>query len=349
MQTVLTIVITVLMFGVLIFIHELGHFLTAKWAKVKINEFALGMGPRILKKQEKETLYSLRLFPIGGFVQMDGEDGNGTDVNSFNNKPKWKRFIILFAGAFNNLIFGFFMICLVYGVLAGWSAYPTTVIDQFHDDAISNQAGLQENDQLYAINGYRIYTYNDLGYAIAKDGINPMEFTVIRDGKKVNIQNVTLPTESTDYAGEFYTVDFYVDPAPKNVWSTVSYSFNSTISLSRSIYSFFGSLITGTADLNNVSGVVGTTQVVGETVATERGIDFTSLFLMMAMISINLGIVNLLPFPALDGGRILLLAYEAVFRRKLNEKVEMAINSVGFALLMLLMVVITIKDIIKLF
>lgn len=349
MQTILTILITVLMFGVLIFIHELGHFLTARWAKVKINEFALGMGPTILKKQGKETLYSLRLFPIGGFVQMDGEDGNGTDENSFNNKPKFKRFIILFAGAFNNIIFGFLMICLVYGVLAGWQAYPTTVIDQFHDDALSNQAGLQEADELYSINGYRIYTYNDIGYACTKDGTDPMDIVVIRKGEKVTVEDVVMPIQSTDYAGEFFTVDFYVNPAQKNLLSTIQYSFNSTVSLSRSIYSFFGSLITGSAKLDNVSGVVGTTQVVGETVSTEQGIDFPSLFLMMAMISINLGIVNLFPFPALDGGRIVLLAYEAVFKRKLNEKVEMAINTIGFGLLMLLMLIITIKDVIKLF
>ena len=349
MQTVLTILITVLMFGVLIFVHELGHFLTAKWAKVKVNEFALGMGPRILKKQGKETLYSLRALPIGGFVQMDGEDGNGTDENSFNNKPKWKRFIILFAGAFNNLIFGFLLICLVHGLLSGVSAYPTTVIDQFHDDAISFASGLQPGDTIYAIDGYRIFSYTDIGYACSKNGTEPLTFTVQRDGKKVEINDVVFPVVTTDYAGDFFTVDFYVEPASKNLFSTIKYSFESTISLSRSIYSFFGSLFTGGESLKNVTGVVGVTQVIGDTVATEKGIDFYSLFLMMAMISINLGVVNLLPFPALDGGRILLLAIEAVFRRKLSEKVEVAINTIGLALLMLLMVVITVKDVINLF
>ncbi len=349
MQTVVTIVLTVLMFGVLILVHELGHFLTARWAKVKINEFGLGMGPTIFKKQGKETLYSLRLFPIGGFVQMDGEDGEGTDENSFNNKPKWKRFIILFAGAFNNLIFGFLLTCLVYGALAGWRAYPTTVIDQFHDDAVSVGYGLQEQDKIHSINGYRIFTYNDIGYACSMDVKEPLDFVVIRDGKKVEVNDVLLPVTDTDYAGSFYSVDFYVNPAKKTVWSTLEYSFNSTVSLSRSIYSFFGSLITGKANINNVSGVVGTTKIVGETVSTEKGIDFASLFLMMAMISINLGVVNLLPFPALDGGRIVLLGYEAVFRKKLNEKVEMAINTIGFGLLMLLMIIITVKDVINLF
>ena len=277
MQIVITILLTVFMFGVLIFIHELGHFMTARWAKVKIDEFALGMGPAIFKKQGKETLYSIRLFPIGGFVKMDGEDGNGTDVNSFNKKPKWKRFIILLAGAFNNIVFGFLLSCLVYGLLAGWKYYPTTVIDEFHDDAVSSNYGLKPEDQIYSINGYRIYSYNDIGYACSQNVKEPLDFVVIRKGNKVAVDDVLLPIEKSDIAGDFYSVDFYVNPAKKNFITTIEYSFNSTISLTRSIYSFFGSLFTGKANINNVSGVVGTTQLVGETVATEKGIDFSNI------------------------------------------------------------------------
>lgn len=349
MQTFLTILITVLMFGVLIFIHELGHFLTARWSKVKINEFAIGMGPTIFKKQGKETLYSLRAFPIGGFVQMDGEDGNGTDVNSFNNKPKWKRFLILVAGAFNNLVFGFLLICIVYGFLAGWEAFPTTVIGEFHEDAVSSEHGLEVDDRIYSVDGYRIYTYNDLGYACTRNGTDPVTVEVVRKGERVTLNDVEFKVESTDYAGEYYTVDFKVYGSKKTVWSTIKYSFNSTISLSRSIYSFFGSLFTGKADIKNVSGPIGTTKVIGETVVNESGIYFPSLLLMTAMISLNLGIVNLLPFPALDGGRIVVLLYEAVFRKKMSEKIEVAINVIGFAILMILMVLICIKDIVQFF
>lgn len=349
MQTFLTILITVLMFGVLIFIHELGHFLTARWAKVKINEFAIGMGPRLIKKQGKETLYSLRAFPIGGFVQMDGEDGNGTDENSFNNKPKWKRFLILLAGAFNNLVFGFLLICIVYGLLAGWTAYPTTTVGEFHKDAVSLKSGLEVNDRICEVDGYRIFTYNDLAYACNRNGIKPLEVHVVRAGEKITLENVEFRVESTDYTGEYYSVDFAVYPSKKTVLSTIKYSFNSTISLSRSIYSFFGSIFTGNANMKNVSGPIGTTKVIGETVVAESGVNFPSLFLMLAMISINLGVVNLLPFPALDGGRIVVLLYEAIFRRKISEKIEVGINLIGFAILMMLMVLICIKDIIQLF
>lgn len=349
MQTVLKIVITILLFGVLILIHELGHFLVALWSKVKINEFAIGMGPAILKKEHKGILYSLRAFPIGGYVQMDGEDGEGEDENSFNKKPKWKRFLILIAGVFNNIIFGFLLICLIYGTAKDYRLYPTTIIAEFDKNAVSSESGLKEKDQIYSINGYRIYTYTDLSYACTKDGTKPMNMVVIRNGQKTNVENVSMLVEKSDYAGEYYQLDFTVYGTEKTVFSTIGYSFKSTISLSRSIYSFIGSLFTGSANLNNVSGPIGITQVIGEEVATEKGIDFQSLFLMMAMISINLGIVNLLPFPALDGGRIVILLYEAIFKRKLSPKVEAAINAGGFALLMILMVLITVKDIVHLF
>lgn len=349
MQTFITIVITVLLFGILILIHELGHFLTARWAKVKINEFALGMGPTLFKKQGKETLYSLRAFPIGGFVQMDGEDGNGTDPNSFNNKPKWKRFIILFAGAFNNLVFGFILSCIVYGLLSGWTLFPTTIVAEFQEDAISSKFGLKENDQIYAVDGYRIFTYNDLGYACTKNGTEPLQIDVIRDGKKVTLNNVKFKEATSEYTGDYFSIDFVVYGSKKTVLSTLKYSFNSTVSLSRSIYSFFGSLFTGDANIKNISGPIGTTQMIGEAVEDDFSIDFASLLLMMSMISINLGVVNLLPFPALDGGRIVILGYEAIFRKKMSEKIEVAINIIGFAILMILMILICFKDIIQLF
>ncbi len=348
MQVVLQIIITVLLFGVLILIHELGHFLTAKWARVKINEFSLGMGPAIYKKQGKETLYSIRAFPIGGFVQMDGEDGNGIDENSFNNKPKWKRFIILFAGAFNNIIFGFILTCLVYGLVSQMDLIPTTIVAQFSESATSDDSGLKVGDEIISVNGYRTYTYTDLSFALSNDVSKPLDVKVRRDEGEVTLQNVVLPIVESEY-GDYYDLDFKLLGVKKTFWRTISYSFNSTVSFSRSIYSFFGSLITGQADFNKVSGPIGTSKIIGDTVTTDSGIDFASLFLMMAMISINLGVVNLLPFPALDGGRIILLLFEAIFRRKLPEKAEMLINAIGFAALMVLMIAISLKDTINLF
>ena len=256
MQTILVILITVLLFGILIFIHELGHFLTARWAKVKINEFAIGMGPAILKKQGKETLYSLRIFPIGGYVNMEGEDGDDTDENAFCRKPKWKRFIILVAGAFNNIVFGFLLTCLVYGLMTGLTLYPTTIVAEFNEKAVSSEHGLQVGDEIYSVDGYRIYTYTDLSYAFTKNSTKPLDIVVMRNGQKVTLQEIVFPTATSEYSGDYFTPDFKVYGNQRNVWTTLKYSFNSTVSISRSIYSFFGSLLTGKANFNNVSGPV---------------------------------------------------------------------------------------------
>ncbi len=342
MQTFLYIIVTLLVFGVLILAHEAGHFFVAKACKVKVNEFSIGMGPAIFKKQGKETLYSVRVLPIGGYVQMDGEDGDGTDENSFNKKPYWKRFLILVTGALMNILLGFILICIINSQRA---LLPTTVVAQFDDNAVSNAGGLKENDEIVDINGYGVNSYLDMTYALATAGTDPVSVTVLRDGGKVTLDKVSFPVVEDEQLGECFSIDFVVFGVKRSFISTVKYSFDWTVSISKSIYSFFGTLFTGKADINQVSGPVGTTTAIGESV--KLGLD--SLLLVVALISINLGIVNLLPFPALDGGRILLLAIEAVRRKPLSQKVEYSINAAGLILLLALMAVITVKDVIKLF
>lgn len=342
MQTVLNIIITILVFGVLILAHEAGHFFTALWAGVKVNEFAIGMGPAIFKKQGKKALYTIRALPIGGFVQMDGEDGDSDDENAFNKKPKWKRFIILITGALMNILFGFILICIVYSTM---NLLPTTVIGSFDENAVSNTTGLLENDKIVKINDYNIYSYMDISYAMTKDGTVPLEVTVERDGQKVVVPNVEFATIEDKNLGEIYTTDFSVYGEKRNLFSVIRYSFQSTISISRSIYSFLGTLVTGHADINQVSGPIGTTSAIGQSAS----IGLRPLLLIVALISINLGIVNLLPFPALDGGRVLLLIIEAIRKKPLSQKVEVGINAAGLILLMGLMVVIAVKDVIYLF
>lgn len=342
MQTVLYIIVTLLVFGILILAHEAGHFFVAKACKVKVNEFSIGMGPAIFKKQGKETLYSIRALPIGGFVQMDGEDGEGTDINSFNKKPYWKRFLILVTGAFMNILLGFILICIINSMA---KALPTTTVADFDSDAVSNSCGLQENDKILKINNYGVNSYLDITYGLATSGTDPVNVTVERDGETVVLNDVSFPVIEDESLGECFTLDFRVFGKRRSFVSTVKYSFDWTVSISKSIYSFFGTLFTGRADLNQVSGPVGTTTAIGQSV--QLGLD--SLLLVVALISINLGIVNLLPFPALDGGRILFLAIEAVRRKPMNQKVEVAFNAVGLILLLGLMAVITVKDIIHLF
>lgn len=342
MQTILYIIVTLLVFGILILAHEAGHFFVAKACKVKVNEFSIGMGPALFKKQGKETMYSIRALPIGGFVQMDGEDGEGTDANSFNKKPYWKRFLILVTGAFMNILLGFILICIINSMA---KALPTTTVADFDSDSVSDSCGLRENDKILKINNYGVNSYLDITYGLATSGTDPVTVTVERDGETVVLNDVSFPIIEDESLGECFTIDFRVFGKRRSFVSTVKYSFDWTVSISKSIYSFFGTLFTGHADLNQVSGPVGTTTVIGQSV--QLGLD--SLLLVVALISINLGIVNLLPFPALDGGRILFLAIEAVRRKPMNQKVEVAFNAVGLVLLLGLMAVITIKDIIHLF
>ncbi len=343
MQIVFNIVITVLVFGVLILSHEAGHFFTAVWAKIKVHEFSIGMGPALFKREGKLCRFCIRALPIGGFVQMEGEDGDSDDENAFTKKPKWKRFLVLVMGAAMNILMGFLLICCINATI---SAYPTTVVAQFNEDAVSSASGLQEGDQIVAIDGYRIFSYMDISYALTKDSkAEDFDLTVKREGKKVQLHDVQFPKIEDERFGSFHDTDFKVYGEKRNVFSVFEYSFGYTVSVSRSIYSFVGSIFTMEADYNQVSGPVGTASAIGESASN----GLPSLLLVVAFISINLGIMNLLPFPALDGGRILLLLIEAIRRKPLNPKVETALNGVGLILLMGLMVVVTFKDIINLF
>lgn len=343
MQLVLNIIITILVFGLLILSHEAGHFFTALWAKIKIHEFSIGMGPALFKRDGKICRFSIRALPIGGYVQMEGEDGESDDENAFSKKPRWKRFLVLVMGAAMNILMGFLLICCINATI---EAYPTTTVAQFNDNAVSVADGLQEGDKILSIDGYRIFSYMDISYALTKNSkAEDFDITVKRDGEKVKLQNVHFPKVETDNYGSFYDTDFKVFGQKRNILSVFQYSFGYTVSVSRSIYSFVGSIFTMKADYSQVSGPVGTAQIIGESAS----IGLSSLLLVVAMISINLGVMNLLPFPALDGGRILLLLIEAIRRKPLNPKLEMALNGVGLVLLMGLMLVVTMKDIIGLF
>lgn len=344
MQTVINIVVTILVFSLLILSHEAGHFFTAIWAKIKVHEFSIGMGPALYKHQFKKCLFCIRAFPIGGFVQMEGEDGDSDDENAFSKKPRWKRFLVLVMGAAMNILMGFLLICCINATM---EKFPTTTIGDFQEEAYSSAAGgLQAGDEILSIDDYKIFSYYDFSYALSRDSkAEDFDITVNRDGKTVELQNVKFPKVELENGMSGHVVDFRVYGEERDVWSVLKYSTGFTISISRSIYSFIGSLFTMDADLSQVSGPVGTASAIGE--SATMGLD--SLLLVVALISINLGIMNLLPFPALDGGRILLLLIEAIRRKPLNPKVEVILNGVGLIILMALMLIVTLKDVIGLF
>lgn len=337
----MSIIYTILIFGAIIFIHELGHFIVAKLCNVKIREFALGMGPTIAKIRGKETLYSLRLFPIGGYVSMEGENEESEDERAFNKKSSLKKIAICSAGAIMNLVLGFVIILCT---LIGDKVFTTTTIAKFKEDAISPKTGLMVNDTIVKMNGSRVYTDRDVVFEALRDDDGIITMTVKRDGEKVELPDVAFKVEGEGEKRSIY-LDFVVYGEKPTVLNTVSYAFKSTFSLARNSWKSVIELFTGKVSLMDLSGPVGVGKVVGE--AAKFGAE--SLFNLMAFISISVGMFNLIPFPALDGGQIVIFAAEGITRKKISETVKGYINLVGLILLFGLMIVVTAKDIITLF
>lgn len=343
MQILINIVVTILVFGLLILSHEAGHFFMAVWSKIKVHEFSIGMGPALYKRDGKLCRFSIRALPIGGYVRLEGEDGDSDSEDSFSKKPRWKRFLVLVMGAVMNILMGFILICCIN---ATKDAFPTTTVAEFLPQSVSSSTGLREGDEIVEIDGYNIYSYMDISVALNKDSkAESFDITVVRDGKEKTLEGVQFSKIEDEKYGSFYDTDFKVYGEKRDFLSVIRYSGGYTLSVMRSVYSFVGSLFTFDADLSQVSGPIGTASVIGESAT----IGLAPLLLIVAIISINLGIMNLLPFPALDGGRILLLLIEAIRRKPLNPKVETALNGIGLVILMGLMILVAFKDIINLF
>lgn len=339
---VLYILIAILVFGFMIFVHELGHFIFAKKFGVAITEFSLGMGPKILSHTGKDGIaYSLRALPIGGFVAMVGEDEESDDPNSFEKKPAWQRFIIIAAGAFMNILTGILvMTCLTVST----PRYGTTVIGQFADNATSNASGLMVGDEIKKIGNTSVHTANELSYEIMRNGYKPVRVTVLRNGETITIDNVEFPQTSSQGV-VFGAMDFYVYGEDRTFSTVVKNSFYSCKSTVKMIWDSLYDLITGRYGIEQVSGPIGVTGVITDAAKTSA----YSFFYLIVVISMNLGIFNLLPIPALDGGSLLFLLIEMIFRKPVPRKIEGAIRSAGFALLMLLVIFVSFKDVIFLF
>ncbi len=407
------ILIAILFFGLIIVIHEFGHFIFAKLFGVKVNEFAIGMGPTVLKKQGKETKYALRLFPIGGFVSMEGEGEESDDERAFCNQKVWKRMIIISAGAVFNLILGF-ILCII--LVCGEDYIATKRVDSFHKTAISNSQ-LAVGDEILEIDGKRVFSNYDITFLMQRNGTGKYDFLVLRDGEKLELKDVpfTLQTSGnfayqdctissvssalkkagledgdkilsvngekveTDDAliaairadedfiynfelsreGEILTFtdvklatvtifDFWVAPEEKGFANVVSNSFGYAFSMGRMVYLSLFDLVRGQYGLNDLSGPIGTISVITD-IAEESIVqtDYTTLFLLLAMITINIGLFNLLPVPALDGGHLFFMFFELIFRKKIPAKYESYIHAAGLVLLLVFMAVISASDIWK--
>lgn len=338
--------VAILFFGLLISIHELGHFTFAKLFKVKVNEFALGMGPAIFKKKKGDTLYALRLLPIGGFVSMEGEDEDSQDENAFNRKNVWQRIIIVAAGAVMNLILG---VVIVATVLSMEDLIGTNQIIEFEKNAISQQTGLKEGDEIIEIDGHRVFSDMDISFLMGRSDDGVFDMTVLRDGKKTELKDVTFKTEK-DGKYTFITYDFVILGEEPTVLNVMSNAVKRSASIARLVWLSLFDLVTGRYGLTDLSGPVGTVNVIANA-AAEAAVSrdgLISALTIMAFISINIGIFNLLPLPALDGGRLFFLLIEGIRRKPINPKYEGYIHGAGLALLLLLMLVVTFNDILNL-
>ena len=340
MTVVFYIVVAVLAFGVLIAIHEAGHFVAARLCGVTVYEFSLGMGPKLFGWTGKSgTKYNLRLFPIGGFVSMKGEDEEAEGEDSFSQKRPWKKFIIVAAGAAMNILLG---VVISLGLVLG-GEIGSTVVAGFPEGAFTDE-WLEVGDRIVEFNGTPVHTYYELRYEILHDAYKPVDIKVIRDGEKILLKDVVFPTTSAD--GMVVGMrDFYLEVAKKTVPNVVKHTLALSVSTVKMIWESLLDLVTGKVGVESVSGPVGVTEAIG-TVAKEGAYNF---FYLLSVLAMNLGVFNLLPLPALDGGRLVFILFEMVFRRKVPEKFEGAVHFIGIVLLMGLMVLVTFKDIVKLF
>lgn len=338
------ILVAVLFFGLLIFFHELGHFTFAKLFKVKVHEFAMGMGPTLLKFKKGETKYALRLFPIGGFVSMEGEDEESDDEGAFCNKPAWQRFIIVAAGGTINLIMGVIIVAIM---LSQSSLIGLPEIHSFEENAVSSQH-LQAGDKIEKINGKRVYSEYDLSFLMMRDKDGIIDFTVEREGEKVELPQVPFQTYDNNGVNTI-VYDFIIRGVEPGVWSVTKNSVLQSVSIGRIVWISLLDLVTGQYGLSDLSGPIGTVTYIADAAQTAtQQTDYTYLFNLMAMIAINIGLFNLLPLPALDGGRLLFIAIEVVFRKKVPAKFEGWVHAVGIVLLLGLMAIVSFSDIMKL-
>ena len=345
------IILAILAFGVLIAVHEFGHFIAAKACGVRVEEFAIGMGPALWKKQGKETLYALRLLPIGGYCAMAGEDEAMDDPRAFTSQKPWKRIIILVAGAAMNFLFGLILIFLVY---ANAEAFSTPVVTEFFEGCPYESAdGLHTGDRFYSIDGHRIWFSSNVTTYLTRHGTTH-DIVVIRGGEKVTLSRFELePLEYEGMEGKYFgfrfgeAEDATLGVKLRNTWYC-------SLDFVRMVYMSLGDLIGGAVGIKDLSGPVGIVSLMND-VGQESETTSDALLnicYLAGFIAVNLAVMNLLPIPALDGGRVFLLIVtviiEAISRRKLDPKYEGYVHAGGMVLLLGLMAYVMFNDIIKL-
>ena len=335
------IIIAILLFGILILVHELGHYLTARIFNVAINEFSIGMGPKIFSRTSQKTgiAYSLRALPIGGYVSMAGEDEESDNPNAFDKKPVWQRMIITVAGSASNVLLAFIV---MFVLVASTPQLGSTQISKFKEGAVSPEYNLEIGDTITKINGNKVHITREIGYYISRYGVEPVNITIKRNGEEMTLENVVFAVATDDASGYVYgQADFYVNVSEKNIATVIKNGFFESCLTIRMLLDSLADLFSGAYGVEDLSGPVGVTTVIADAAKT----DAYQLFYIFVFIAMNLGVMNLLPFPALDGGRLIVLCIELIIRRPLNKNVEGYINMAGMIILFAFMAFITVKDI----
>ncbi len=381
MSFIITLLAAVFVFSAVIAIHEFGHFAVAKLCGVQVNEFSIGMGPVLLKKMHHGTQYSLRALPVGGFVALEGEESpesqqaereersdleerplsqrsgvdgspdggalNGEELSQptgkpLNEAPVWQRALIMAAGACMNFLLGF----VVMAILLAVQNEPITsrVIYAVEDGALCGQTGLEAGDKVLAVNGRRCFVANDMLYELMRTEDYSASFTVLRDGKKVELPRVQFDTWQDEDGETHMSLGFTVYGIRKTPVNVIKEAWNSELYYGRIIFTSLMDLLRGRESINDLSGPVGIVTAIGQ--AASYG--WQDLLELLALITVNVGIFNLLPFPALDGGKVVFLLIEGVTGHAVPEKIQSGLTLAAFALLFALMIFATYNDIVRL-
>ena len=351
----MSILIPVLLISFLIFVHELGHFTAAKLFKVKVNEFAMFMGPAIAKWKWGETQYSIRCIPIGGYCAMEGEDGDSDNPRSFQKADWWKRLIILVAGAFMNFVIGIIIVGVVLFSEPKYASAEIEAVDSW--STLCYEGGLQKGDTILNIDGTRIDIYEDFTLATMKLPDGEYDITVRRDGEKIKLKNVPMYRQEIEDADGNKRMLYGISFAVKDTtfWSVPGRVLPTALNHIKTVLVSLKLLITGQVGLSEMMGPVGIVVAMSETTGDD-GLSvaaFMNMLRVTGFISMNLMVMNLLPIPAIDGGRVTALlitqAIEWITKKKLDPKYEAYIHGAGMVLLLVLTALLFLKDFIVIF
>lgn len=333
----ITLISSLLVFLLVVMLHEFGHFSIAKLSGIKVNEFSIGMGPKIYQKQKGETFYSLRALPVGGYVAMEGEEDNSHDPRAFNNVSIVKRMAVVLAGAFMNFVLAFIAFTLIFSIVG----YGSSEIEKVISNSPADKAGIQSGDLIIKINENKVKDIYDINSIISKNQKEEMDFQINREG---NILNLKIKPEYS-VENQIYLIGI-TSKLDHSILKSISLGANRTLEMSKLILKSIKMMFSGSFKMEYLSGPVGVVQLIG----SESSKGFLNFLQILGLISVNLGVFNLLPIPALDGGKFLFLLIEALRGKPIDEKIEQGLSLIGISLLFSLMIYVTIfNDIGRLF